>query len=301
MRIVSLLPSVTEIVAALGLGDRLVGRTHECDHPPWVARVPALTESRLRHDPLDSAGIDQAVASAFGDGLYRLDEQALRDARPDLVITQALCEVCAVAYYQVEEAVSRLPTRPELLSLEPGTLDEVLASVATVGERAGARDEADRLVAALRERLQRARRAVAGRPARRVVCLEWLDPPYAAGHWVPHQVEAAGGHDPLGRPGRPSVRITDQAIAAADPELLVLMPCGWNVDQADRALDRERFLARFAGAPFVRTGAVLAVNGAAYFSRPGPRLVDGVELLAALFHPAAADPPPPEAARWLEI
>jgi iron complex transport system substrate-binding protein len=302
VRIVSLLPSVTEIVAALGLGDRLVGRTHECDHPPWVARVPALTESRIQHDPLDSAGIDEAVASAPGEGLYRLDERGLREARPDLVITQALCDVCAVAYDQVEEAVSRLPARPELLSLEPETLEDVLGTVVTVGQLAVAGDAAQRLVAALRERLQRVRQAVAGRAVRRVVCLEWLDPPYAAGHWVPHQLEAAGVHDPLGRPGRPSVRITDEAIAAADPELLVLMPCGWDVDQADRALDRARLRARFPGCRFVRTGSVLAVNGGAYFSRPGPRLVDGVEVLAALLHPEAApDPGLPGAARWLEM
>jgi iron complex transport system substrate-binding protein len=302
VRIVSLLPSVTEIVAALGLGDRLVGRTHECDHPPWVARVPALTASRLDHDPLDSVGIDRAVASASGEGLYRLDEDALRAARPDLVITQALCDVCAVAYDQVEDALARLPVRPELISLEPQTLDEVIASVATVGECAGAGAEARRLVTALHERLARVRRALAGRPRRRIVCLEWLDPPYAAGHWVPEQVEAAGGHDLLGRPGRPSVRVTDDAIAAADPELLVLMPCGWNVDQADRALDRDRLHARFPGAAFARTGAVVAVDAGAYFSRPGPRLVDGVELLAALLHPDAAPAPPmPGAARWLDV
>jgi iron complex transport system substrate-binding protein len=302
VRIVSLLPSVTEIVASLGLGDRLVGRTHECDHPPWVVRVPVLTESRLHHDPLDSAGIDRAVASASGEGLYRLDEEALREARPDLVITQALCEVCAVAYDQVEDAVRRLPSTPELLSLEPQTLDEVIGSVATVGERAGARAEAERMVTALHERLERVRRSLAGRQARRIICLEWLEPAYAAGHWVPHQVEAAGGHDLLGRPGRPSVRVADEAIVAADPELLVLMPCGWDADQADRALDRERFLARFAGARFARTGAVVAVDGSSYFSRPGPRVIDGVELLAALLHPEAAPvAPPPGAARWLQI
>jgi iron complex transport system substrate-binding protein len=302
VRIVSLLPSVTEIVASLGLGDCLVGRTHECDHPPWVARVPALTASRLDHEPLDSVGIDRAVASAAGEGLYRLDEDALRAARPDLVITQALCDVCAVAYDQVEAALARLPVRPELISLEPQTLDEVIASVATVGERARAGAEAQRLVAALHERLARVRRAIAGRPRRRIVCLEWLDPPYAAGHWVPEQVEAAGGHDPLGRPGRPSVRVTDDDVAAADPELLVLMPCGWNADQADRALDRDRLRARFPGAAFARTGAVVAVDAGAYFSRPGPRLVDGVELLAALLHPDAAPAfPRPAAARWVEV
>ena len=203
MRIVSLLPSATEMVAAVGRADRLVGRTHECDWPPPVASVPAMTADRVDRRGMGSAEIDRAVAEAMGEGggLYRLDAEALARARPDLIITQALCGVCAVERDEVEAAARSIPSRPEVLSLEPETLAGVLECIVRVGEATDAAGAARRVVAGLRERLDRAAQAAAGRPPVRAVCLEWLDPPYVAGHWVPEQVELAGGHDPLGRPG----------------------------------------------------------------------------------------------------
>ncbi len=301
MRIVSLLPSVTEIVVALGLGDRLVGRTHECDFPPLAQAVPVMTASRLEHEPFDSRGIDEAVASAGAVGLYALDETALAEARPDLIITQALCDVCAVAYDQVTEAANRLPRRPEVLSLEPETLEGVLGTITTVGDACGARPAAAALLAELRRRLERVARAVAGRPPVRAACLEWLDPPYAAGHWVPEQVALAGGVDPIGRPGRPSVRVTPETVVACEPDMLVLMPCGWNAEEAARAVDAGAFAEAYGETPAARAGRIVAVDGSAYFNRPGPRVVDGVEVLAALFHPDAVPPPPAGAVRRLAL
>jgi iron complex transport system substrate-binding protein len=287
VRIVSLLPSATEIVAALELADRLVGRTHECDWPPAVAAVPAVTADRLDRSSLSSAEIDLAVADAMarGGGLYRLDERALAEARPDLIVTQALCGVCAVATDEVEEAARALPRRPEVLSLEPTTLDDVLADVLRVGAATGAAAAAERLVAELRGRLERVRERTAGRPRVRAVCLEWLDPPYLAGHWVPQQIELAGGHDPLGRPGRPSVAARPADVIAADPDVLLLAPCGWGVAQTLAALDRDGFHSTYGGMRAVREGRVVALDAGAHFSRPGPRLVDGVEELVPALHP----------------
>jgi iron complex transport system substrate-binding protein len=262
-----------------------------------------MTSSRLRHEPLDSAGIDRAVSEATGgEGLYALDEAALAAARPDLIVTQALCDVCAVDVDIVLDAASRLPGRPKVLSLEPETLEGILETIVAVGEAAGAEGAARRLVCDLRTRLDRVAAAVAGEPVRRVVCLEWLDPPYAAGHWVPQQVEIAGGHDPLGRPGRPSVRIEPERVVAAQPQMLALMPCGWNADEAARAVDPSAFAASYGDTPAVRSGSVVALDGSSYFNRPGPRVVDGVEVLAALLHPERAPvSPPPGAARRLDL
>jgi iron complex transport system substrate-binding protein len=287
VRIASLLPSATEMVAAIGLADRLVGRTHECDWPPEVAGVPPLTADRVDRSAMTSAEIDGAVADAMagGGGLYRLDREALAAARPDLIITQALCGVCAVERDEVEEAARALPGRPAVLSLEPETLEGVLASILLVGEAAGAPREAAAAVAALRERLDRARDLVGDRPPVRAVCLEWLDPPYLAGHWVPEQVALAGGHDPLGRPGRPSVAAPPERVIDADPDVLLLIPCGWSAAETLAALERDRFHERFGGMRAVREGRVVALDGGAHFSRPGPRLVDGVESLLPVLHP----------------
>ena len=287
MRIASLLPSATEMVAALGLADRLVGRTHECDWPPEVAGVPALTADRVDRSAMTSAEIDGAVADAMaaGGGLYRLDHAALAAARPDLIITQALCGVCAVERDEVEEAARAMPGRPEVLSLEPETLEGVLDSILLVGDAAGTPRAAARTVAGLRERLDRVRALVGDRPPVRAVCLEWLDPPYLAGHWVPEQVALAGGHDPLGRPGRPSVAAAPERVIDADPDVLLLMPCGWSAAETLAALGRDRFRQRFGTMRAVREGRVIALDGGAHFSRPGPRLVDGVELLVPVLHP----------------
>jgi iron complex transport system substrate-binding protein len=304
VRIVSLLPSVTEIVAALGLEESLVGRTHECDFPPSVASVPVLTRSLIAHDPGDSAGIDRAVSQAVsGDGLYELDREGLAAARPDIVITQELCDVCAVGLDEVRAAADALPGEVEVLSLAPETLDGVLASIVAIGEILGASGQAARLVAGLRARLARVREAVAGRPKPRVAVLEWLDPPYAAGHWVPDQVAASGGQDVLGRSGRPSVRVRHEAVLEADPDILVLAPCGWSADQAAAAAAATpAVMAALLGARAVREGRVVALDANALVSRPGPRLVAGVEILAALLHPDAGLPaPPPEAVREVRL
>jgi iron complex transport system substrate-binding protein len=293
VRVVSLLPSATEMVAALGLAGRLVGRTHECDWPPEVAGVPAMTADRVDRSAMSSAEIDRAVADAMaeGGGLYRLDREALAAARPDLIITQALCGVCAVERDEVEEAARALPGRPAVLSLEPETLEGVLDSMLEVGEAAGAAGPAARAVAGLRERLDRVRELTQGLEPVRVVCLEWLDPPYAAGHWVPEQVELAGGHDPLGRPGRPSVQVTPDDVIEADPDALLLMPCGWTAAETLAALGRDGFHGRYGGMRAVRDGSVIALDSGAHFSRPGPRLVDGVEALVPVLHPEAVATP----------
>ena len=293
MRIVSLVPGATEIVAALGLDERLVGRTHECDWPASVAPVPVVTRDRLACDPGDAAAIDRAVAdaAAAGESLAGLDEDALRRARPDLIVTQALCGVCAVERDEVEEAARSIPTRPEVLSLEPETLAQVLDCIVRVGEATDAAATARRAVAALRGRLDRAAERAAGRARVRAVCLEWLDPPYLAGHWVPEQVGLAGGHDPLGRPGRPSVPARPETVIAADPEVLLLMPCGWSPAETRAALARDRFLERYGEMRAVREGRIVALDGGAHFSRPGPRLVDGVEALLPALHPRAVAGP----------
>jgi iron complex transport system substrate-binding protein len=293
VRIVSLLPSATEMVVAVGRGDRLVGRTHECDWPPRVASVPAMTADRVDRRGMGSAEIDRAVAEAMGEGggLYRLDAEALARARPDLIITQALCGVCAVERDEVEEAARSIPTRPEVLSLEPETLAQVLDCIVRVGEATDAAATARRAVAALRGRLDRAAERAAGRARVRAVCLEWLDPPYLAGHWVPEQVGLAGGHDPLGRPGRPSVPARPETVIAADPEVLLLMPCGWSPAETRAALARDRFLERYGEMRAVREGRIVALDGGAHFSRPGPRLVDGVEALLPALHPRAVAGP----------
>ncbi|HSJ72675.1 MAG TPA: ABC transporter substrate-binding protein [Miltoncostaeaceae bacterium] len=293
MRIASLLPSATEMVAAVGLADRLVGRTHECDWPPEVAGVPPMTADRLDRSAMNSAEIDRAVGEAMaeGGGLYRLDAEALAAARPDLIITQALCGVCAVERDEVEEAARGIASRPAVLSLEPETLEGVLDCMLLVGEAAGAAGPAARAVAALRRRLDRARALTEGREPVRAVCLEWLDPPYLAGHWVPEQVELAGGHDPLGRPGRPSVAAAPRIVIEADPDALLLMPCGWTASETLAALARDGFHERYGGMRAVREGRVTALDGGAHFSRPGPRLVDGVEALVPVLHPEAVAAP----------
>ncbi len=293
VRIVSLLPSATEMVAALGLAGRLVGRTHECDWPPEVAGVPPMTADLVDRRHMSSAAIDRAVAEAMagGGGLYRLDAKALRRARPDLIVTQALCGVCAVDRDEVQEVAQGMPSRPEVLSLEPQTLGEVLDGIVQVGEAAGAAGAAERAVRALRRRLDRARELTEGRPPVRAVCLEWLDPPYVAGHWVPEQVELAGGHDPLGRPGRHSVAGSPGDVIAADPDVLLLMPCGLTTAETLAAIEVDGFRERYGGMRAVREGRVVALDGGAHFSRPGPRLVDGVEVLVPVLHPAAVASP----------
>lgn len=291
MRICSLLPSATEILFALGLDEEIVGVSHECDFPPQARAKPRVVTTRLDSEQLSSEEIDRAVRTALQErtSLYQVDVKALRRARPDLIVTQELCEVCAVDASTVSEALAALSYRPEVVSLHPHTLSEVLDSIRVVGERTGRARQAERLVQSLHDRLDRVRARLGPRASRpRVCCLEWLKPPMTCGHWVPEQVERAGGHEVLGRAGEPSRYVTWEEIAAAQPEILVLMPCGLSVERTRRELSLVTDEPLWRTLPAVRQGRVHLVNGPAYFNCSGPRVVDGVELLATLMHPQPA-------------
>ena len=285
MRIVSLVPNGTEILFALGAGDMVVGVSHECDYPEEARRRPVLTGSALRPG-MSAAEVDAAVSAQVGSGqsLYTLDEARIAELAPDVIVTQQLCPVCAVSTEQVDGAVRPLPRCPEVVSLDPRTLGDVFADIRRVGKITGRTSEAIALVTELERRLETVRAAVAQRPRPRVLALEWLDPPFAGGHWVPEMIGLAGGIDAIAQPGDHSERLTWDRIAAADPDVIVAMPCGF-----DEAGAREQ-IAAVADRPAwrslraVREGQVHAVDANGCFSRPGPRLVDGIERLAAIFH-----------------
>jgi iron complex transport system substrate-binding protein len=289
MRIVSLLPSATEIVYALGLEDHLIGVTDECDWPPQARRVRVVSRSALP-PAAEPAEIDRLVSASIGGGqpIYQLDTDAIRDLRPDLVLSQDLCAVCAVPSGQVNQALDVLGCQAEVISLDPSSLDEVLEGVLQVGKAAGVEQRAGEVVAGLRERLDRVQAAVEGLERPRVFALEWGDPPFNGGHWVPEMLQVAGAEALLACPGAPSVRVTWAQIAAAAPQVVVFMPCGYDLQAAAEEVS-QTLLARpeLAGAE-----AIVAVDASAYCSRPGPRLVDGVEILAAALHPGRLLPPP---------
>jgi iron complex transport system substrate-binding protein len=285
-RIVSLVPNATEIVAALGCGDRLVGRSHECDHPPHVAGLSAVTRARI-DSSASSAEIDAQVKRTLGDALslYDLDRGLLAHLRPDLVLTQDRCDVCAVSLAAVEAAVAELTGGARLLSLAPARLADVWRDVERVAEAVGVPAAGAELAQALARRIEAVRMATAGRPRPRVAALEWLDPLMAGGHWVPELIAAAGGTDVFNTPGAPAFFITPDALAAADPDVIVAMPCGFARERVDAelaALTRQPWWAKLRA---VRTGRVHAVDANALFSRPGPRLADSAEHLAAHLHP----------------
>lgn len=288
-RIISLLPSATEIVCALGLSDSLVGVTHECDYPPEVVGKPQLTASRISHQTMTSAEIDHAVRSQLdGHGsIYDLDETALRALQPDLVITQELCDVCAVSYKTVEQAAARLlDAGVRVVSLEPNTIADIFANIRTVGDLTGREAEAVRLVAELSTRLDALALALSEAETRpRTFVLEWLEPPFAPGHWVPEQVAFAGGDHAFGHAGQPSRTTTAEEIRAYAPERIVLAPCGYYKEEIVRALESARLPEGWGGLPAVVSGEVWAVDATAYFSRPGPRVVAGAEILARIIHP----------------
>jgi iron complex transport system substrate-binding protein len=307
MRIVSLLPSATEIVAALGLADELVGVTHECDWPPEIAGLPVLTRDATNVPGLASREIHRRVADAThgGSSLYVLDEAALAAAEPDLILTQELCSVCAVSYREVNEVARAIDADIQVVSLEPSTIEGILHTISTVGALTGAEDAAVEVIEGLRERLAAVERRVAerrdgGRAAPRVVGVEWLDPPFQAGHWVPEQVQRAGGWEVLGEAGAPSRETNWAAIAEVDPEVLVLMPCGYHLPETLAEWARTERPAEWEAMAAVRAGAVVAVDGSSYFSRPGPRVIDGIELLAEILDPAAFEGMAPEAS-WAAI
>jgi len=294
--VVSLLPSATELVHYVGAGDALVGVTHECDFPRGVERLPKLTASKI-DGSASSAEIDAAVGRLSDEGsISALDVELLRELEPDLVITQGLCDVCAVSVDVVQEAAANLPVPPRILSLNPTSLEGVFTDLVAVGGTLGRAEEARKEVADLRVRLARVGEAVAGRGRPRVGCIEWLDPPFSAGHWVPEMVGIAGGEETLASPGLPSTRLSWDEVLEASPEVLVLMPCGFDarrtIEEAARVLPR---ISGWEDLPAVRDGRVWAVDANAYFSRPAPRLVDGVEILARIFHPEVF-PEAPDAA-----
>ncbi len=294
MRIVSLLPSATEIICAIGLGDELVGVTHECDYPAEAVGKPVMTRSV--HDLSDrrSRDIHRLVSASMhgGSSLYALNEEALAAAEPDLIVTQELCRVCAVSYTEVNEVARAIDADIRVVSLEPTSIEGIFNTVTTMGAMAEAEDAALDLVESLRKRLNAVetkvqRRRDAGQRPHRVVGLEWLDPPFTAGHWVPEQIRRAGGWDLLGADGESSTQTTWQAICDVDPEMLLLMPCGFHL--ADTVADWARTPrpAGYSELAAVLRERIFALDGSAYFSRPGPRVIDGIELLAEIFDPAA--------------
>jgi iron complex transport system substrate-binding protein len=287
VRIASLVPSATELLFALGLGERVVAVTHECDYPPGVEQLPHLTSSVIPAG-LPASEVDSAVRerTSRGEALYELDEEELRELDVDLIVTQAVCEVCAVAFDDVRALAEQLPTRPPVISLDPSTLGEVLADMPRLADAAGTREAGEQLAQRAADRIAAVERAVDGAPRPRVAALEWLDPVYVGGHWVPQMIELAGGEDPLGLPGEKSRTAGWEEIAAASPDLVVSMPCGYYAEQAAAETMRRQERLAALGA------RVVAVDAAAYFSRPGPRLVDGVELLGHLLHPERVPAPP---------
>ncbi|OAB86840.1 cobalamin-binding protein [Janibacter melonis] len=293
MRVVSLLPSTTEILFALGAGDDVVGVTFECDHPS-EARSRRVVSTSTMPEGLSPREIDDFVKASLerGDDLYHLQADALAELDPDLVVTQDLCAVCAIDVTAVDEAMAYLGCRADVLTFDPHTIDEVLASVVSVGDAVGRRAEADALVRSLRERLAAVADAVAGADRPRVLVLEWTDPPFAPGHWIPEMVVAAGGEPVLGVAGERSEQMTWEAAVAAAPDVVICAPCGYDLDgaAAQAAVVAEHF-------PAVPVWAVDA-NGS--YARPGPRVVDGVEALAGILHPDPVGGPDPGAARLID-
>ena len=304
-RIVSFLPSATEIACALGLADSLVGITHECDYPPEVRNKPVVVRNVLPLEQMSQKEIDRAVAERMREGqsLYQIDEELLRELAPDLILTQNLCQVCAPSGNEVSQVIKALPQAPEILWLTPQSLSEIFDNVRELGAATGRAAEAEKLIAKCESRLkglaQRVDRA-GERP--RVFCMEWLDPVFASGHWVPELVRLAGGVDVLGSERGESVRVSWEEVVAAAPEVVVIMPCGFNLEQTMKQIwsvfgfQQSEAARQFFALPAVQNGRVYAVDANSYFARPGPRVVEGAELLARLIHPAlfAGDPVPSE-------
>lgn len=287
-RIVSFLPASTEMICALGLTDRLAGVTHECDYPPEVRQKPVVVRSAVAMDGMTLREIDDAVTERLrrGETLYMVDEALLGAIAPDLIVTQSLCQVCAPSGNEVVQVLRALPTRPEILWLSPTSLIDIEDNIRSLGETTGASAAAERLIASGRARIEHVSRAVAGADRRpRVFCMEWIDPIYCSGHWVPEMVELAGGVDALGRRHSDSVRITWDAVRQWAPEVLILMPCGFDLEHAVAQVPQLVERPGWSDLPAVQSGRVYAVDANAYFARPGPRVITGVELLAHLLHP----------------
>ena len=296
MKVVSLLPSATEIVFALGLGDSLVGVTDECDYPAEAVTKPVVSRSALPQGrPLAAREIDEAVRGTLDEGqpLYVLDTDLLRREQPDVVLTQDLCRVCAVPTGQVQRALDKLGLPDaKVISLDPNTLDEVIAQIDVVGKLLERADEAAELTSGLRERVAKVREVATRLPQLNVFCLEWADPLFVAGHWVPEMVEAAAGINLLSEKGGPSRVVTHRQVRDANPEAIVFMPCGYYLEEAEEEAAGVFDHAELRETPAARNGNVFAVDATSYFSRPGPRIVDGLEIMAWALHPDAYPEPP---------
>ena len=300
VRIASLLPSATEILFAIGAGDDVVGVTHECDHPAPARRLPRLTSSAIDHHGQACAAIDRHIRSALhaGSSIYRIDEELLARLDPELIVTQELCEVCAVAYAEVELAARRLPGEVPVLSLEPTSLEGIAATVEAVGRAAGRETRAAEVATEMRSRVAAVEALPRPSAVPRVACIEWTDPTMAGGHWVPEMVRLAGGLDPLGRRGQLSHYVGWDEVVAAEPEVMVLMPCGFGLDQTLAVAGEVTSRAGFGGLPCGRSRRVVAVDGSSYFNRPGPRIVAGLEMMAAIIRAQPGDRLPAGAA-WV--
>ena len=281
-RVVSFLPAGTEIAYAVGAGDMLVGRSHECDYPAGVKRLPIVSKPALDLNGLSQDEIDKAVANRLhsGESLYQVDEELLRELAPDIVLTQDLCQVCAPSGNELSRALKELPSQPEVLWLTPQTIADIERNILEVGRATDRMEVASWLANDIQSRLAAVRQQVAGVPKRRIVFLEWTEPLFCAGHWVPEMIDIAGGMDPFAKTGGDSERITWDAVRESKPEMIVVAPCGYGLDQA---------VALATQLPDVAGAAVFAVDANAYFARPGPRVAEGTELLAHLFHPARCD------------
>lgn len=286
MRIVSLLPSATEILFALGLGDWVVGVTHECDYPAGALALPQLTRSSLPHATTASE-IDRHVRKHLheGSGLYALDSELLERLEPDLIVTQELCAVCAVSYEIVERAVKRLKADPRIVSLEPSSLEDVYETIEQLGKLTGREANALALTTMMKLRIRKVRARIAGLSKPRTLVLEWTDPPMSGGHWTPGLVEDAGGDPVLGNPGANSQALTWEQIHSVDPDAIVVAPCGFDLEKTRTAVDELSNRDEWKNLRAVRSGNVYLVDGNAYVNRPGPRLIDTVEIFADLIHP----------------
>jgi iron complex transport system substrate-binding protein len=291
MRIVSLVPHATELLFALGLGPEVVGVTHECDYPPAALKLARVTRDVLPAG-LSAGEIDAAVRKRTleGEAIYELDREALAALAPELIVTQALCPVCAVAYEEVAAVAKTLPSAPRVIALDPKTFGETLGDVRTIAQATDRRDAGVALIADVAARIDRVKLAVRAQPRPRVAAIEWLEPVFVAGHWTPQLIELAGGEDVLGLPGEPSQVISWAELAAARPEVVVVMPCGYDEQRAHA--EAATYADELAG---VGARRIVAVNASAYFSRPGPRLIDGLELLADVLHPGRLQVAPADA------
>src|SRR5438094_1809366 len=298
MRICSLLPSATEIAFALGLGDQGVAVSHECDYPPDASSRPALTKSTIHQKTHRSLEVDLEVEQRGGD-IYEIDEKLLEKLKPDLILTQELCHVCGVSYTKVKEAARVLDADTKIVSLEPTNLEEIVDNILLVGRMTGKQGEAEKLAAQMLQRINRVRektQTVQDKP--RVFFMEWLQPPWAGGHWIPQMVDYAGGVEGLGRIGKPSHRIELKQVVEYKPEIIVLSPCGFDANQVMEEANVLASYTEWDKIPAFQFSRIYAVNASAYFSRSGPRVVDGLEILAHIIHPELfSENPHPEAVK----